>query len=143
MAVDRTNSQKQAEQTSAGEKHGQSQGKLTGANAPVRPSYNADDAPLVRLGESRAAGQTPGPTLPRIPAPPPRALPPRTSGGAPLLRPAFTVSAFTATGAGNATLTPGGDLLVDSPLFQSSARVQSPGGVDVPNWDIGYIQTAT
>src|SRR5215467_2580321 len=143
MAVDRTNSQKQAEQTTTADNQGRSPSKLTGAVGPVRPSYNTDDAPLVRLGESRAAGQTPGPTLPRIPAPPPRALPPRAAAGAPLLRPAFTVSAFTATGAGNATLTPGGDLLIDSPLFQSSARVQSPGGVDVPNWDIGYIQTAT
>lgn len=143
MAVDRTNSQKQAEQAAAAETHGQSPGKLAGASAPARASYGADDAPSVRLSEGAAAGQSPGLTLPRIPAPPPRALPPRVSPGAPLLRPAFTVSAFTASGAGNAALTPAADLLVDSPLFQSSARVQSPGGIDVPNWDIGYIQTAT
>ena len=142
MAVDRTKSQNPPTQAAASEQS-RSPGKLTGANGPVRPSYSADDAPSVSLGESPAAGQSRGPTLPHIPVPPPRALPPRTSPGAPLLRPAFTVSAFTAGGAGNATLTPGGDLLVDSPLFQSSARVQSPGGVDVPNWDIGYIQTAT
>src|SRR6476661_4023193 len=143
MAIDRTNSQKQAEQTTATETHGRSPGKLTGASGPVRASYGTDDAPSVHLSEGAAAGQTPGLTLPRMPAPPPRTLPPRVSAGAPLLRPAFTVSAFTAAGAGNATLTPGSDLLVDSPLFQSSARVQSPGGIDVPNWDIGYIQTAT
>ena len=143
MAIDRTNSQKQAEQATAAETHGRSPGKLTGASGPVRASYGTDDAPSVHLSEGAAAGQSPGLTLPRIPAPPPRTLPPRVSAGAPLLRPAFTVSAFTAGGAGNATLTPGSDLLVDSPLFQSSARVQSPSGIDVPNWDIGYIQTAT
>jgi hypothetical protein len=55
------------------------------------------------------------------------------------------VKSFTAKEAGNnAILTPrAATLLIDSPLFTSSATVHSSkGNPDVATWDVGYIQTA-
>jgi len=143
MALDRNNTQKQAEQPATGEDQGRSSARLTGATGPARPVYRADDAPSVRLSEGSTTGQD------RPPLPPLPTLPPRSSAVPPTPRPAasadpvFTVTAFNASGSGNAILTPGADMLVDSPLFRSTARVQAPAGIDVANWDIGYIQTVT
>src|SRR5215472_375949 len=139
MAVDRTNSQKQAEQTFAGENHGQSQVKLTGANPPARPSYGADDAPSVRLSGVSATGRRHGHGAPPVP-PAPAASP---AGRSAASAPAFTVTAVSASGAGNASLKPGADMYAESPAFISSAKVRAPASPEVANWDIGYIQTVT
>jgi hypothetical protein len=66
MAVDRTNSQKQAEQPAAAESR--SSGKLSGAQTPVRLLYGADDAPSVRLNENAITGQGPRHAPPPVPA---------------------------------------------------------------------------
>ncbi|HEY2116825.1 MAG TPA: DUF4157 domain-containing protein, partial [Candidatus Angelobacter sp.] len=145
MAVERTNSQKQAEQATGAESQGRSPGRSTGANAPVRLSYGADESPTVQLSEAPSTGQHPGGHR----TPPVPALPPRASGVPPSPRPSassdptFTVTSITASGAGNAILNPGADMYVDSPVFRSTARVQASTNPTVTNWDIGYIQTAT
>lgn len=144
MAADRTNTQHRTEQKPAGEEQTRSPGKLTGANAPARISYGAEEAPAVSLSERSTTGQGPGHRVPPLPP-----LPPRASAVPPTPRPAgtsdpvFTVTSFSASGAGNANLSPGSDMYVEAPGFRSSARVQSPAGLEVANWDIGYIQTAT
>ncbi len=144
MAADRTNTQQRAEQKPAGEEQSRSLGKLSGANSPARISYGVAETPAVSLSEGLTAGQGRGPGTPPVPSLPSRAsaVPPapRPAGSQP---PVFTVTSFSASGAGNANTLAGADLYVESPLFRSSARVQSPAGVETANWDIGYIQTVT
>jgi hypothetical protein len=153
MAADRTNTQQHAEQKPAGEEHPRYRSASTGASPSSRAPVSLNEPASVRLSEGSAVTGGPPPPRPHPHVPSP-AAPPAHAGGAAKTPPAhpvaakppvFTVKSFTAKEAGNnAILTPrAATLLVDSPLFTSSATVHSPkGNPDVANWDVGYIQTA-
>lgn len=75
---------------------------------------------------------------------PPQWLPGMFAPSMPLSSaPSFTVTAFNATGAGNALLTENADRLqVVSPVFSASATVAATGAdSEVRAWSVGFIQT--